>query len=662
MRTILLILLLLSPAALAQNVMTPEKVADLKMVTEIATSPDGALTAYVLRNPRDMTAKEFENGPAFTELHIVDRQGWSKGYVVGDESVGKISWHPDGKEILFLAKKGKDDKPALYSIPVDGGEARQLLKFSEGISSYDMAANGQIAFIATEPKDKKKEKLEKKGFDAEVVEEQWRFAKVYLAHAEQDTKDLEPLKLDGSASVVKFAPDGKRLAVALAPTPSVDDDLMMRRVNIVATNGTVLRNLENPGKLGQFEWSPDGTHLAMVSGATINDPAEGRLMVVPVQGGTLTDLVPNYLGHVSHFDWKNADTLRFIGDEGAETVVYEVSRNGGNRRTVIPKGAGIWLSLDGDSLIGETPQHPAEVYLMQKRLTNSNPWLKNIPLAKQEVVGYTARDGLQLEGILIHPLNETPGQRYPFILMVHGGPESHYRNGWLTYYATPGQVAAAKDYAVFYPNYRGSTGRGVEFSMTSQGDAAGKEFDDLVDAVDHFIATGLAAKDKVGITGGSYGGYASAWGATYYSDRFAAAVMFVGISDKISKFGTTDIPNEEFLVHARTYPWKKWDFYAERSPLRHVEKAQTPILILHGKDDPRVHPTQSMELYRYLKALGKVPVRLVMYPGEGHGNRKEAARYDYNLRMMRWFDHYLKGPGGEKPPADVDYGLPVNES
>jgi dipeptidyl aminopeptidase/acylaminoacyl peptidase len=271
------------------------------------------------------------------------------------------------------------------------------------------------------------------------------------------------------------------------------------------------------------------------------------------------------------------------------------------------------------------------------------------------VVTFPARDGLRLEGILIRPLDEEAGRRYPLILSVHGGPEAHERNGWLTGYSRPGQVAAARGFAVFYPNYRGSTGRGVAFSKLGQGDAAGKEFDDLVDAVDHLAAAGLADPKKVGVTGGSYGGYATAWSSTRYSERFAAGVMFVGISDLISKTGTTDIPREELLVHARKLPHEDWQRFLERSPIYHARNARTPLLILHGKDDPRVHPGQSLELYRYLKNEGKTPVRLVLYPGEGHGNRRSAGRLDFHLRMLQWFEHYLKGPGGEPPPPRLEY-------
>jgi dipeptidyl aminopeptidase/acylaminoacyl peptidase len=285
--------------------------------------------------------------------------------------------------------------------------------------------------------------------------------------------------------------------------------------------------------------------------------------------------------------------------------------------------------------------------------------LEKIRLARQQVIRHKARDGLELEGVLIRPLDEEAGRRYPLILAVHGGPESHVSDGWLTSYSLPGQVAAARGMAVFYPNYRGSTGRGVAFSKLGQGDAAWKEFDDLVDAVDHLIAIGLVDRAKVGVTGGSYGGYATAWCSTRYTERFAAGVMFVGISDKISKVGTTDIPNEEYYVHALKRPWEDWKILLERSPIYHACQGRTPLLILHGKDDPRVNVGQSRELYRHLKIHNQAPVRLVLYPGEVHGNRKAAARLDYMLRLMRWMEHYLQGSGGAMPPMEIDYADPA---
>ena len=112
------------------------------------------------------------------------------------------------------------------------------------------------------------------------------------------------------------------------------------------------------------------------------------------------------------------------------------------------------------------------------------------------------------------------------------------------------------------------------------------------------------------------------------------------------------------MVHTRHDPWTKWQFGLERSPIYHADGAKTPLIILHGKDDPRVNPGQSRELYHHLKLRGEAPRRLVFYPGEGHGNRTAGARLDYNLRMMRWMEHYLQGPGGEPPPHELDYAEP----
>jgi dipeptidyl aminopeptidase/acylaminoacyl peptidase len=179
--------------------------------------------------------------------------------------------------------------------------------------------------------------------------------------------------------------------------------------------------------------------------------------------------------------------------------------------------------------------------------------LKRKRFARQEVIRYKARDGEVIEGVLLWPLDAEPEQRYPLILAVHGGPESHVSHGWVTSYGNPGQTAAARGFVVFYPNYRGSTGRGVAFAKAHQRDAAGKEFDDLIDGVDHLIEMGLVDGDKVGITGGSYGGFATAWCSTRYSERFAAGVMFVGISNLISKSGHNrhcrrDVPRSSSLA------------------------------------------------------------------------------------------------------------------
>jgi len=654
--------------------LTPEHVAKLRSVVEAAIAPDGSNIAFTRSAPRD--PKAGDDGPAHIELYVVDAEGHSRPFITGDVSIRALDWTPDGSAISYLSKRGDAEHVGLHRIPIGGGESQAVLEPETNIQEYAWHPDGdRVAYLATEPTPEDLQQLRDKGFNQRIYEEDWEFVRLWIAETGDEADEPRMLDIEGNASELSWSPDGSKVAVALAPTPGVDDFYMKRRVHVIdPTNGEILIQLENPGKLGHVAWSPDGGRLALISGADIHDPAAGRLMVADLETGELEDALPGLEAHVSDFAWRDDAEILALIDEGARTKLRIVTV-----ADDVPAPESEWLyegpiaitdldlSRDGEgvALIGSTAEHPSEVFresepygeLEPKRLTTSNPWLEEIELAKQEVVTYTARDGLKLEGILIHPLDREPGARVPLILAVHGGPEAHERDGWMTSYAGPGQLAAARGFAVFYPNYRGSTGRGVEFSKLGQADPAGKEFDDLVDAVDHFIETGLADPDRVGITGGSYGGYASAWGATRYSDRFAASVMFVGISDKISKTGTTDIPEEEYLVHARKRPWEDWQFFLERSPIYHAPGAETPILILHGDSDPRVHPSQSMELYRYLKLAGEAPVRLVFYPGEGHGNRRAASRYDYNLRMIRWMEHYLKGPGGDPPSYELEYGL-----
>jgi dipeptidyl aminopeptidase/acylaminoacyl peptidase len=657
----------LSAAPLAADTWTPHHVARVRTVTAVHISPDGGQVAYTLSVPRRPLVDE-DGGP-WSELHIVTPDGTTRPFVTGEVSIGAVEWTPGGKSLSFLTRRGKDTTRSLYVMRTDGGEPRRVLAVDTDIASYAWSPDGtRVAVLARAAASQQQRDLEKKGFTQEVYEESVPATRVWIATIGSDAPP-RPLDLKGSASTVAWSPSGDRLAVALAPTPLVDDDLMMRRVHVVdVASGAVVANLGNPGKLGEVAWSPDARHVALISGADLNDPAAGRLLVVPAGGGALQDLIPDYAGHVSAFAWKDANTIAFIGEEGVDIVLGEVTL-GRARRTILPAGGpilgGIDLADNGTAaFVGTTARHPGEVFLLARgdreprRLTDSNPWTKDVRFAPQEVVTFTARDGLTLQGVLVRPLDEQPGQRYPLILTVHGGPEAHDRNGWLTSYASPGQVGAARGFAVFYPNYRGSTGRGVAFSTLGQADAAGKEFDDLVDAVDHLVGIGLVDAAKVGITGGSYGGYASGWGATYYSDRFAAAVMFVGISNLASKIGTTDIPNEEELVHARNRPWDDWADALKRSPVNFADRSKTPTLILGGTDDPRVHPSQSLEMYRHLKLRGKAPVRLVRYPGEQHGNRRAASRLDYSLRLMRWMEHYLEGPGGAPPPYALDYEEP----
>lgn len=669
--------------------LTARHVAKLDFVSSALISPDGTHIAYVKMLPRDPYEEpgehdpEFEDGSPRSELHVIRLSDEKDLVFLGRYSpFGGVRWLPDSSGLSFTAKRGPDRETSLYVISLGGGEARRVLAHETDIGSYSWAPDGErVAFTSTDDEPKVEKTLKDKGFKAKVYEEKHRFSRLWIARVStrpgEAAGKADKVAIEGHVMAPQWSPDGSSISVNVSPTPLTDDEYMRTRVKVVDV-GTrkISATIENPGKLGPVAWSTDGKHFALIAGEDIHDPAEGRLMIAPAAGGTLRDLLPGLKGHVKSIAWQDDDTVMYVVDKGTLTEFAKVDLDGGNQKTLVeakpgePVLGGVSLSRDGmrGAFVASGRNHPNELFFMKhgdvgpRRLTNSNPWLELLQFGRQETITYKARDGLEISGVLIHPIGAQPGKRYPLIVSVHGGPEAHESDAWLTNYSRPGQVAAARGFAVFHPNYRGSTGRGVEFSKLDQADYAGAEFDDLVDGVKHLVSIGLVDEKRVGVTGGSYGGYASAWCATKLTEHFAASVMFVGMSDLVSKVGTTDIPNEMFLVHARKWPWDgNWDWFRERSPLYHVEQCRTPILILHGEDDHRVHPSQSMELYRFLKTIGKTPVRLVLYPGEGHGNSNAAARLDYNLRMMQWFEHYLKGPGGEPPTGEMEYDLPEKE-
>jgi dipeptidyl aminopeptidase/acylaminoacyl peptidase len=653
---IALLMLHLTPAtSLAQNEgLTPLHVAKIQSATSAVVSTDGQYIAYTRTIPADPLA---ENARNTTELHLVHVGTGETTPLVTSGNISSVTFRPMQGTIAFLSRRGDDTGNALYEIPVTGGEPVKLHAHETSILGYNWAMDGNhIVYMANE---KLPEAANPLPYKPEIFEENLPNRQVYIQNVAVEDHNPHHIAVDGSVYMAVWSPDRSKIAISAAPTPHIDDFYMFQQVMVVDYRSKeIAHKIDNAGKIGSIHWSPDGTRLALVAGNSINDPIDGRIMVVAAEGGTPVNIAPDFEGKFEQIAWTGDNTIHFIASEGVNSIFGTIRPDGSGMTRIVPAGGPILTSFDRSdnntvAFRAHTPAHPNEVFVLKpgettpERLTNHNPWLDGVKMGRQEVIRYTARDGeFEIEGMLMYPLDYQEGQRYPLIVIVHGGPEAHYGNGWLTGYNSTGQMGTARGYFVFYPNYRGSTGRGLAFAESSQGDLAGKEFDDIVDGVDYLIERGLVDGDRVGVNGGSYGGYATAWMSTYYSDRFAAGVMFVGISNNISKWGTSDIPEELYLVHSRKRIWDYWEDNLKRSPIYYVDRSQTPLLIAHGKEDTRVHPAQSMELHRHLVVRKPdLPVRLVFYPGEGHGNTRATSRLDYNIRTLRWFDAFLKGDG-----------------
>ncbi len=649
----------------SQNVVTPQHIAEMETVESSLLSPDGQHIAYTVSTPADPYERNATNSNHLYLLHV--SEGTTTPYYTSS-SVSSVQFRPGPNAITFLTKKPNDHTRSIYQISMNGGEARKVFSFDQDIISYSWNNNGnQLAFIAKETVEKSNSPLP---YQAEVYEEnepnQWG----YIANVAMSNRSARPVSVDGSVYMMEWSPGGDRIAISAAPTPNVDDEYMRQQIYIVdARNGEIATEINNEGKLEQIEWSPNGQRLVLVAGSNINDPIAGRILIVSSRGGVPQIVNREFEGAYEQVKWIEENYIHFLASESTASRLGKVRFDGGEKLTLFYSDEHEISSFSASdsssfSFIANSSNHPDEVFYfsgeegdMYRRMTYHNEWLNSVNLGDQAVVSYQSRDGeYSIDGILIYPVGYQDGDTVPLIVHAHGGPESHYDNGWLTNYYMPGQIAAGKGYAVFYPNYRGSTGRGIDFAFSSQADLAGAEFDDIVDGVDYLIEIGLADPDRVGMTGKSYGGYATAWMSTYYSSSFAASVMYVGVSDNISKWGESDIPEELYLVHTRKRLWSDWDWFLRRSPIYHVENAETPILIIHGADDTRVHPSQSLELYRHLKVRKpNLPVRLVNYPGEGHTISSSSAKLDYTYRMFRWFDTYLMtgNPSAEIPHWDA---------
>src|SRR5512138_363661 len=425
LRVIGLLLFLCAVPALAASGLTLEQLATLRTVTHAAVSPDGGQVAYVLSVPR--TIGEDDDGAAWAELHVVSRSGDSRGFVTGKTNVAAPAWDPGGRSILYLAKRPGDDTRRLYRIPLDGGESTVVASLASDIRAFSLSPDGrQVALLALEPEPEAVKALKKRGFSQKVYEEDWRPVQLWIADTGRDAPPPRRVEVEGSVQSVQWSPAGDRLGLTVAPRQLTDDTLVFSRVRIVSPGGKVLGQVENPGKVGGLSWSPDGAHLAFISAEDKHDAQQGRLFVVGRDGGAWRDLLPGLAGHVVDVEWRDARTVQFLGFEGVQARLGEIALDGGAQRTVLAAEGPVWSGFDrsrgGDlALLASTPQHPSEVFLLAagesapRRLTDSNPWLADVRLARQEVIRYQARDGLEIEGLLVHPLERRGNERVPLI-------------------------------------------------------------------------------------------------------------------------------------------------------------------------------------------------------------------------------------------------------
>ncbi|MFC2116579.1 prolyl oligopeptidase family serine peptidase [Bacteroidota bacterium] len=675
--SILLISVFFLPNIQSQNVLSPRELLEIKSCGNVQLSPNGTQILYSISTPR--TPNESQGPANITWWKMTLKDGNTTPLFQEGIKGSSPQWSPDGKTIGFLYAE-EDQIKQVWALPDDDGEMTALTRSEADVSYFRWNPGGDgLAFLARTPETAKENELGDRGYGFIFFEENLKNTNLYITELDADLEHLGTRQLTEGVNVwdFEFSRQGTQIAAGISPKNLVDHSYMFKRIYLIdLQSGDIRKISENEGKLGNYAFNPDGSQLAYTAALNINDHAVSQVFIISLDEGGPVNLTPeNFMGHISWVGWKDDKDLLYYSGEGVYPKLNLVPAKGGKRKIILnAKESGIIFNTpkyttDFNHFVftGSTPDDPENIFHWDgkgdlNRLTDINPQLKDKILGKQELIRYAARDGQEIEGLLMYPVGYEEGNKYPLIVYVHGGPESHHSNNWLSRYSTPGQVMAGKGYLVLYLNYRASTGYGVDFAMEGFMNPAGKEFDDIADGIEYIIREKGADAERVGLAGGSYGGFASGWFATYYTKYVKAVCMFVGISDLVSKRGTTDIPYEDMYVHTGKQLEEQWQLNLERSPIYWAHQSKTATLIYGGAADTRVHPSQSLEMYRRMKMNNHPAVRLVQYPGEGHGNRKQTGRIDVLYRQIDWLDWYvrdLKPLDGPMPPLDISdkYGL-----
>jgi dipeptidyl aminopeptidase/acylaminoacyl peptidase len=454
--------------------------------------------------------------------------------------------------------------------------------------------------------------------------------------------------------------DGTQIVFTARQTPQLLDahttEVFITPTDLLHTpyNTAGARQLtEGNGAESEPRFSPDGrwvSYLAHADGDINTGPL--RMHIVPMLGGQPRVLAPSFDGYITSHRWVyDSQRVIFLAGLGLGARLYTMSLND-QAPQVMTRDEGVTLgfsmTVDGMNIayVHENPRLPNEVAYLSARnmipilLTRLNPQIEGYALGQVEAVKWKSTDGAEIEGVLVYPVGYQTGKRYPLVTYIHGGPEGAYAKSFNASWSAFPQVYAGAGYAVFMPNFRGSSNYGAKFAQANVKLAGKIDYDDILTGVDYLIKTGLADEKRLAIAGWSYGGYMSAW-IIGHTLRFKCAAYGAGLSNAVSYWGTADIVAQRERLHGGT-PWEARKLFDEQSPLYYLSNVKTPTLIFHGEKDERVPLGQSQETYRTLKRLG-VPVQMVIYPEQGHGLLVPSYQLDKMQREFKWIEKYVMG-------------------
>ena len=632
------------PKSAGPKLLTPEASLNLRNISDLQFSADGSGLAFVVTEPAKGERRA-------RHIWIYEKQpGTIRQFTYSAKSEFLPRWSPDGKQLAFLSDR--DEQQQVYAMRADGGEASALTKGKRGVKNFAWSPNGkQIAFLAPDAKTEAEEKKEKDKDDARAVDKEDKHARLWLLTLDTgEAKALSERKWDIREAV--WHPSGTGLILSATDHPESDQNterIFSFRLSDTSPGDRkaaepMTQALAPRGPFGSIRIAADGKRMAFV-GCREDGPTPHDLILAR-QGEKATQ---NLSGAsvdrpVFDFRWTKDGGLLALVEDGFHTKFVSFTAEGALKDipAMLQNPNAFSVSDSGEvAFAGQTATTPQELWLWDqkgapKQISHLNDSWKQYALSAPEFYKYKSLDGQDIEAALLKPLGYDGKSKLPLIALIHGGPTGAWRDSIETW----GQLLAARGYAIFYPNIRGSSGYGEKFIEMNRGDWGGGDYRDVMAGVDDLIARGIADPDKLAIGGWSYGGCMSEWAITQ-TTRFKAAVSGAGLSNLISEYGTEQGPSYDEWFYGLPYEPEKITGFLNSSPFVHLKNVKTPTLILQGDADPVDPPGQSQELYRGLKRYG-VETELVMYPREPHGFHEEKHLLDRLNRILAWYDKHLK--------------------
>jgi dipeptidyl aminopeptidase/acylaminoacyl peptidase len=652
----------------AARALEPEDWYYFQAVSDLRIARDGAAVAYLVTRYDEATDE------SRSDLWMADWNGKESVQLTRGESVSEPRFSPDGRYLSFLSARPAGSATGLWLLDRRGGEPRPLGHCSLEITSYEWSPDSrQIVLVAHAGEDAGGSEAKKSPRPLVIDAFQFKADKegyltresrphLYLLDVGSGTCAALTVDPGRSDSDPAFSPDGAQIAyvshaVGDPYVPGVDAIELVE--SAVGTRPRKLLSTWSPNHQ-KLEWSPDGQLIAFLQGDELKYNAYilDRLAVADAKSGQVRPLTAGLDRAVVSPDFSSdGRVIQFaVEDDGYQYPAQVSLASGAIERLGNAMVVNELATAAGHTAVLATDDRtPVEVFALEGgRLrplsAHNQALLASLELGKVEDIAFRSHDGTQVHGELVKPAGFVPGERYPMVLWIHGGPNGQDDHSLaLEAYSPPlvRQLLATHGYAVLAVNYRGSAGRGVDFARSIRADWGDKEVQDLLAGVDYAVASGVADPARLGIGGWSYGGILTDYSIAS-TTRFKAAIAGAGSANQLSMYGS-----DEYVVQYNAElgpPWRNTALWLKVSyPFFHADRIHTPTLFLGGDKDFNVPVAGGEQMYQALRTLG-VPAELIVYPGEFHVLTRPSFLVDRWRRYLDWMARYL---GSGTVPATV---------